>query len=168
MRNSGQSTTPTLSRSHIAPITLIVVTDDWQPANTTTHQDHVIAHVVGATVLGHFVFDDAIYVLLDIGFVWTIFLDAQMTLLPHPVAIGELELDDQTRSEIQSDIDVLLGTVSGGELKRIKAADKTNFEISDVHLFERADERRLLLICDGTNLAIETSLTTAAIKVYEC
>lgn len=63
------------------------MTNTWTPRDTTTHQDHIIAHIVGATVLGYFVFEEALYVLLDIGFVWTIFLDGEMTLLPHPVAI---------------------------------------------------------------------------------
>ncbi len=37
----------------------------WQPNDTTTHQDHVIAHVIGATVLGYFVFEEALYILLE-------------------------------------------------------------------------------------------------------
>lgn len=32
---------------------------EWLPQETTTHQDHVIAHVVGATVLGYFIVADA-------------------------------------------------------------------------------------------------------------
>ena len=43
------------------------MTDNWMPAETTTHQDHVIAHVMGATVLGYFVIDEVLYILLDIG-----------------------------------------------------------------------------------------------------
>ncbi|HYU99172.1 MAG TPA: hypothetical protein VE977_10120, partial [Pyrinomonadaceae bacterium] len=80
----------------------------WTPKDTTTHQDHVIAHVLGATFLGYFVFEEALYVLLDIGFIWTIFLDGEMGLLPHPVAVSELEIGEEAKEQIKRDIDVLL------------------------------------------------------------
>ena len=51
---------------------------DWHSRETTTHQDHVIAHVVGARVLGYFILDEALHLLLDIGFVWMVFLDGEM------------------------------------------------------------------------------------------
>ena len=54
---------------------------EWSAKDTTTHQDHVIAHVLGATWLGHFIEDEALYVLLDIGFIWMIYLDGEMGLL---------------------------------------------------------------------------------------
>ena len=34
----------------------------WTLAETNTHQDHVIAHVIGATPLGHFVWDETAYI----------------------------------------------------------------------------------------------------------
>ena len=148
------------------------MTELWTPKETTTHQDHVIAHVLGATVLGYFVFDEALHVLLNIGFVWAIFLDGEMSLLPHPVAIGELELDDQARSEIRADTDLLLSdNWSAEQLLRMKAVpfqgDAQHCEISEVNFFEQAERRRLLLRCENATLAIETSLTTAEIKVYD-
>src|SRR6185295_18816035 len=81
---------------------------NWTPQETTTHQDHVIAHVLGATFLGYFVFDETLYVLLDIGFIWTIFLDGEMGLLPHPVAVSELEIDTEAKEEVKKDVDLLL------------------------------------------------------------
>src|SRR5678815_87061 len=84
------------------------VRDHWIPRQTNTHQDHVIAHVLDATVLGSFVFDEALYILLDIGFVWTIFLDGEMGLLPHPVAINELDIDAERKQAIKRDTDLLL------------------------------------------------------------
>ena len=60
----------------------------WTMAETNTHQDHVIAHVIGATPLGHFIWDETAYIVLDIGFIWNIYLDMQMGLLPQGVAIG--------------------------------------------------------------------------------
>jgi hypothetical protein len=143
------------------------VTNTWTPRDTTTHQDHVIAHIVGATVLGYFVFEEALYVLLDIGFVWTIFLDGEMTLLPHPVAIEEIEIDEQIREEIKADITLLLGDNSSAEkLLRMKAPP-VECQIEDVSFFERDEQRRLLLKGEEGNLAIEASLGTAEIHIHE-
>lgn len=64
---------------------------EWVSKETTTHQDHVVAHVIAATVLGYFVLNEALFILLDIGFIWTVYLDGEMALLPQGVAIGELE-----------------------------------------------------------------------------
>lgn len=139
------------------------MTNNWTPRDTTTHQDHVIAHVVGATVLGYFVFEEALYVLLDIGFVWTIFLDGEMSLLPHPVAIKELEIDETTRQEINTDISHLLGDNSLTEKLFRMNAPPLDCRIEDVSFFEWGERRRLLLKGEEGNLAIETSLSTAEI-----
>ena len=62
----------------------------WTTAETNTHQDHVIAHVIGATPVGHFIWDETAYVLLDIGFIWNIYLDMEMGLVPQGVAMPSL------------------------------------------------------------------------------
>lgn len=143
------------------------MTNTWTPKDTTTHQDHVIAHIVGATVLGYIIFEEALYVLLDIGFVWTIFLDGEMSLLPHPVAIKELGIDEQIRQEIKADITLLLGdNPSEEKLMRMEAAP-VECQIKEVSFFERDKQRRLLLKGEGGNLAIETSLATTEIQIYE-
>src|SRR5258708_9801258 len=83
----------------------------WTQVETTTHQDHVIAHVVGATVLGWFVAGEAAHLLLDIGFLWTIYLDGEMNLLPQGVAISELDADEITsadKTELAFDAELLL------------------------------------------------------------
>ena len=148
------------------------MSNSWIPKETTTHQDHVIAHVLGATVLGYFIFDEALYVLLNIGFVWTIFLDGEMSLLPHPVATAELELDGPAKNEIRADIDLLLSdNWCAEQLLRMRAAplqsDGHPCEISEVNFFEQDERRRLLLSCENAMLAFETSLSTAEIKVYD-
>ena len=66
----------------------------WTQLETNTHQDHVIAHVFGATVLGWLIAGEAAHLLLDIGFLWTIYLDGEMNLLPQGVAIPELDADE--------------------------------------------------------------------------
>ena len=43
----------------------------WTELETSTYQDHVIKHVLGATVLGWVVIADAMHVLLDVGLLWT-------------------------------------------------------------------------------------------------
>src|SRR5947199_7454460 len=83
----------------------------WTELNTSTHQDHVIKHVIGATVVGWFIAGEATHLLLDIGFLWTIYLDGEMNLLPQGVAIPELEADDLSsadRVELTLEADRLL------------------------------------------------------------
>lgn len=144
----------------------------WEPKETSTHQDHVIAHVIDATVLGYFVLDEALYILLDIGFIWTIFLDGEMTLLPHPVAVNELEIAQHGKDEIKADIDLLLGdNLSVEKLLRVQPPPlncQTNAcQIKDVGFFAQEERRLLLLKGEATDLALEMSLATAEIKVYE-
>jgi len=120
----------------------------WTVADTNTHQDHVIAHVIGATPLGHFIFDETAYILLDIGFIWNIYLDMEMGLLPHPVVIAELEADEATKSELRAEIDRWL---QGGEAISPGA-------IQSVELFESDNSRRLVLNCDEGKLVVETNI----------
>jgi hypothetical protein len=144
------------------------VTSDWRPEETSTHQDHVIAHVIGASILGYFIFDEALYILLDIGFVWIIFLGGEMGLLPHPVAIGELEIDEPARQQIKADVDVLIsGTDVSQELLKMRLPPAES-RIEEVSFFAQEDRRRLLIAGEESNLAVETSLATAEIKFYEC
>lgn len=140
----------------------------WEPEETTTHQDHVIAHVIGASVPGYFVFDEVLYILLDIGFIWAIFLDGQMTLLPHPVAVSELEVGDQLKEDIKSDVGILLGeSPAPDELLQMKRSPVL-CQIKDVSFSKRGDQRRLTLLGEEANLAIVTSLETREIKIHEC
>lgn len=120
----------------------------WTPAETNTHQDHVIAHVIGATPLGHFIWDETAYLLLDIGFIWNIYLDGEMGLVPHSVAINELEADDAKKSELGSYVDQWL-----------RSGNPEASPIESVELFESEDGRRLVMICEQHEIVIETSLS---------
>jgi hypothetical protein len=146
------------------------VTNVWTPQDTNTHQHHVIAHVLGATIVGYFVSDEVLYILLDIGFVWTIFLDGEMGLLPHPVTVNELEIDGESREQIKADMDLLLSNKAVGNenLQRMKLppGDSGPCRIEDVEFFADGERRRFLVAGEETNLAIETSLTTAEVHVY--
>ena len=138
---------------------------NWTPRDTTTHQDHVIAHVIGAKFLGYFLFDEVLYVLLDIGFIWSIFLDSEMGLLPHPVAVNELEVADDVRAEIKADIDALL---NGGDARELMRFSPSPVEclITDISFFADGEARRLLIVGEEADVIIETSLSTAEIQVY--
>jgi hypothetical protein len=117
----------------------------WTVAETNTHQDHVIAHVIGATPLGHFIWDETAYLLLDIGFVWNIYLDLEMGLLPQSLAVAEL-------NELRAFID--------------QANDTSTGPIESVEVFENGDERRLVLNCESGALVIETSLEHRWTRIY--
>ena len=139
--------------------------DEWTPKATTTHQDHVIAHVIGATVLGFFIHDQALYLLLDIGFIWTIYVDGEMALLPHPVATSELEIDEGVRVEIRSEIDRLLADGWSTEgLLRLTLAP-VECIIRDVSLYTNNDQRQLILTGEDANMVVGTSVTTGEITV---
>jgi len=115
----------------------------WEPAETNTHQDHVIAHVIGATVLRYFVWDETAYLLLDIGFIWNIYLGAEMGLLPESVALAELDADEN--------------------LRRWESLSPS--PIQSVDLFESEDGRRLVINCEDTSITLETSFTTREINI---
>lgn len=127
----------------------------WTALETNTHQDHVIAHVIGATPLGHFIWDETAFILLDIGFIWNIYLDLQMGLLPHPVAIAELEADEATKSELRADVDSLL---RGETASRMECVENPT-PIQSVEVLESENARRLVLICEEENVTIETALS---------
>jgi hypothetical protein len=144
---------------------------EWQPRETTNHQDHVIAHVLDATVLGYWIFDEVVYLLLDIGFVWSVFLDGEMTLVPHPVAVADLDMEQRAVEEIKADIDLLLGDNDSIEnLVRINPPPlicrSGICRIEEVRFFAEGDRRRLVLKGQESSLIIETSLSTAELVVY--
>ena len=117
----------------------------WTALETNTHQDHVVAHIIGATPLGHFIWDETAFILLDIGFIWNIYLDLEMGLVPQTVAIAELEAEDAVKDELRARVDLWLREGSGSP-------------IESVELFQSGDERRLVLNCEEGNLTVETSL----------
>jgi hypothetical protein len=140
------------------------MTSEWSPQDTSTHQDHVIAHVVGTTVLGYFILDEAAHLLLDIGFIWTIYVDTEMGLLPQSVAIGELPTDAATKSELLSDLALLH---DGHETKPLKHLTRApvNCLILEVNCYAQGERRRLLLSGEESNIAIETSLADHELRV---
>jgi hypothetical protein len=138
--------------------------NDWIEADTNTHQDHVIAHVLGATVIGYFVHDETAYLLLDIGFIWNIYLNGEMGLLPHPVATGELEADEALKEELKGDIDRAFKDPNSLSFIRLKPSPNLS-PIQSVDFFVRENSRQLLLTCMVGTVVVETSLDTREVTI---
>ncbi len=139
--------------------------NEWLAAETSTHQDHVIAHVIDTTVLGYLVLDESLHILLDIGFIWTIYLDGQMVLLPQVAALSELEIPDEAKRQMGQEIELLDQggrTVEG--LKHLTPAP-VDCLIMEVTFSACDDRRRLVLVAETANLIIETSLNSGEIRV---
>lgn len=141
---------------------------NWTAIETTTHQDHVIAHVIGATVLGWVIAGEAAHLLLDIGFLWTVYLDGEMNLLPQGVAIPELDGDDLSsadKTELAFDADLLLSAGRDApDLKRFAAAP-VECLINTVECFASNSDRRIVIKGETANIEIQTSLESSQVAV---
>lgn len=140
----------------------------WQEIETTTHQDHVIKHVIGATVLGWFVAGEAAHLLLDIAFVWTIYLDGEMNLLPQGVALAELDADELNsldKTELRFDADLLLSEGrQATELKRFTAAPEECL-IETVDVFGLDSQRRITVRGELSTITVETSIESSDVRI---
>jgi len=85
--------------------------------------------------------------------------------LPHPVAIGELETDEHTRSEFRADIDLLLqeGTTATGLQKFTVAGN--DCLIQSVEFLARENSRRLVLTCEEGSIVVESSLESGELTI---
>jgi hypothetical protein len=137
---------------------------DWEPHETSTHQDHVIAHVLGATVLGYFVHDQAAHLVLDIGFVWTVFADGEMGLVPQTMAINELDLGREAKEELRADVQALHSGPDPALLRRVTPAPDQCL-VTEVGFDASGDGRRLTVTGEGSGVVIVTSLQTGEIHV---
>jgi hypothetical protein len=141
---------------------------DWTECETTKHQDHVIAHVLGATVLGWFIAGEAAHLLLDIGFLWTVYLDGEMNLLPQGVAISEMDADEMTsvdKTAVMFDAQLLLseGREANG-LKRFTAAP-VECLITTVECLAANSDRRIVVNGEHSKIEVVTSLEIAEVSV---
>lgn len=136
---------------------------EWSPLATSRYQDHVIAHVVGATALGYFIIDDALYVLLDIALVWTIYTSGEMTLMPQATTIYDLEIEENIKAELLEDAERL----HRGQPETLLRMNPMPVEclIRDVKIYARGERRRVVLEGDVTNLTIESLVDTGEIQV---
>jgi hypothetical protein len=139
---------------------------DWELAETNTHQDHVIAHVLGASVIGYFTWDETAYLLLDIGFIWNIYLDGEMGLVPQAQAVSELEAEGALKNQIRQDVDAITMGVENVHLHIMRTPSLTS-PIQTVEFSRRENLRRLVLACEESTLVVETSLNAAEVRIYE-
>lgn len=143
------------------------MTDSWKLADTTTHQDHVIAHVIGTTVLGYLLQPEAVHLLLDIGFIWKIYVDGEMGLLPHPVAAAEIDLNEDDRKRIAADIELLLR--DGGDANPLGVLKSLTVDclIEEVEFFKKGEQRKLVLLGEDVSLELETSVSDGSFDLVE-
>ena len=141
---------------------------DWTQIETTTHQDHVIAHVLGATILGWFIAGEAVHLLLDIGFLWTIYLDSEMNLLPQGVAIPEMDADEVStadKTELALDAQLLLdeGCDATG-LKRFTVSPVECLIVAVEALAANSD-RRIVIQGETARIEVETSFENGQVSI---
>ena len=141
---------------------------DWTELETSTYQDHVIKHVLGATVLGWVVIEDALHVLLDVGLLWTIYINAEMSLMAQGVAIQDLESDALSSSEVMQLSSDAQRLISEGR----EATDITRFvaapvecAITSVDVFAAEGRRRIIILGESAEIRIETSLDQSSFAI---
>jgi hypothetical protein len=133
----------------------------WSELETSTYQDHVIKHVLGATALGWVAVGDALHVLLDVGLLWTIYVNAEMGLMAQSVAIEDLEGDDLNHDEVlqlASDAQLLIG--EGREaigLLRFSGAP-VECTIIAVEVFASGLQRRVVIAGETADIEVEASV----------
>lgn len=147
---------------------IILMEINWNRAPTNAHQDHVIAHVLGTTVVGHFHAGESLHILLDIGFVWTIFLDGEMGLLPKGVAVSDLDAGEAAKDALKADVELLLDGIGGdgvsGHIKLIPASIECLIE--EVEFYAGEGERRQILVRGAeSDLVVETSPATREVFI---
>ena len=140
----------------------------WADAETSTYQDHVIAHVVGATVLGHFVREEALHLLLDIDFVWTIYTDGQMLLRHERLALAELGLGDDERASLAAEFDALhAGGGLDAETLSLTRRAPSGCEIGEVEFYSDGARRKFVVGGEGPGLVVESDTETGAFVVTD-
>src|SRR5215813_6415201 len=140
----------------------------WTEVETSTHQDHVIKHVIGATVLGWVVAGEAAHFLLDIGFLWTVYLDGEMNLLPQGVAIAELDGDDVSaadRAELAFDADLLMseGRSATGLKRFVPASVPCGIDTVEVRALDA--KRKIIIGGERGTINVETSVESGEVHI---
>jgi len=106
--------------------------------------------------------------LLDIGFLWSIYLDCEMNLLPQGVAISEMDADELNGSDktaLAFDAELLLneGREAAG-LKRFTAAPLECL-IATVEIFGSNSSRLIAIQGELGTLHVEASIESGQISI---
>ena len=143
------------------------MTVEWEPDEMGTHQDHVIAHVIGATVVGYFAADDALHLALDIGFIWTIFADTEMGLVPESLALKELNVGAEERARLSAELQRAHEEDGGGAtLTRVTPAP-AGCLIEEVRLLAKGELRWLEIRGEMAGLVVYASPSTGEMSIEE-
>jgi len=140
---------------------------EWVEAETNTHQDHVIAHVIGATALGYFVADEALHFVLDIGFIWSLYVDGEMGLLLQSVALAELNETGEMRDEFAADMRALHG--DGGHaaaLARVTVAPE-NCLVEAVRVYRTDGRLKFVIQAEDATLIVVSRIAPPEFHVYQ-
>ncbi|HXI23777.1 MAG TPA: hypothetical protein VNG71_07870 [Pyrinomonadaceae bacterium] len=142
----------------------------WTELETSTYQHHVIQHVIGATVLGWFIAEDAVHFVLDVGLLWTVYVNAEMNLMALLVAIEDLENEELPKAvidELTTDAQTLIdqGREASG-LKRFTAASVVCL-VEEINLFAENSQRRIVIHGETGTIEIRTSADDGLINVSE-
>jgi hypothetical protein len=137
----------------------------WREAETDTHQDHVVAHVLGATVSGYFAAEEALHLLLDIGFYWVVYLDAGMTLLLESLALRELQLSDEERARLATDADAL--RLGDAQSLTVMRAAPAGCRVEAVEFYESDARRKLIVRGEASSLEVVADAGTREFNVRE-
>ena len=150
------------------PITSSTSQEEWALVETSTYQDHVIKHVLGATVLGWVVIEDAMHVLLDVGLLWTIYVNAEMSLMAQSVAIEDLESNELSHDEVLQLTSDAQRLISEGreatDLERFSAAP-VQCTIISVEVYAAGSQRRIVVAGETADIEIETSLEVTSFHI---
>src|SRR5438045_3371116 len=142
----------------------------WTELETSTYQHHVIQHVIGATVLGWFIAEDAVHFVLDVGLLWTVYVNAEMNLMALFVAIEDLESDELPKSvidELTTDAQTLID--QGREANGLKRFTATSVKclVEEVNLFSDNSKRRIVIRGESSSIRVDASPETSELDVVE-
>ena len=142
----------------------------WIEIETSTYQDHVIKHVLGATILGWLIAEDAVHFVLDVGLLWTVYINGEMNLMALSGAIQDLESDELPQSvidEVSADAqDLITNGREATGLKHLKAAT-VDCLITEVQLMGYGAELRTVIRGEISTIAVEASIGEKLIRVSE-
>lgn len=143
---------------------------NWSDLETSTYQHHVIQHVIGATVLGWFIAGDAVHFVLDVGLLWTVYVNAEMNLMALFVAIEDLESEKLPKpviDELMNDAELL--TSNGRETTELRhfSAAPIGCLVEEVTLFSAESQRRIVIYGEAATIEIQTSTSDGRIEVSE-
>lgn len=140
------------------------LTEEWTPLETGTYQDHVIAHIVGASVIGYLLLNDAAHFLLDIGFVWKVYADGDMRLALQKLAVADME--DELKAALLEEINLLHGEGRSAEQKlKYFSQPSVDCLITEVNLYERGEELCVRIDAEMASIVLMASRATGHINL---